>query len=154
MSLLHLSSCSSCRQDTFWVKGFFGWVGVLYPPLGIMPGYERWPFHVPYLALQRVSAEITPIDYLRSPSNPNIGHLLEMIPLPTTNFLSHFPHFPKPDTFALFLSPPLLLPSSFLPCTFTIYFIYFISYSEKDSSILPWALIVTWFLWYFRVNIH
>jgi hypothetical protein len=45
---LHLCPPSICKQDKFWVENFVGGFGSLIPPMGVLPGYRKWPLQVPY----------------------------------------------------------------------------------------------------------
>jgi hypothetical protein len=49
-SLWHLGPCISCRQDTFWVKGFVGGL-ILIPPLGVTLYW--WELIFPLLVVSR-----------------------------------------------------------------------------------------------------
>ena len=40
--------CISCREDKFWVESFVGRLVSLSLHWGFLPGYRRWPLHVPY----------------------------------------------------------------------------------------------------------
>lgn len=51
-------------------QGFCGCFSVLFPPLGILPGYRRWPLQAPYPQLFKVSTSVTPIDSLAAPPQP------------------------------------------------------------------------------------
>jgi hypothetical protein len=113
------------------------WFGTLIPPLGVLPGYTKWPFPGPYTTLLRVSAKGTLTHPLRAPHN--LG-------------LWHFPHFRSlsPALPIYNLPAPVLLPSptplqlsSLLPLTSNI---YFVSPSEKNSTILHLTLFFIWLL--------
>ena len=139
-SLLYFCPCTSCRQDTFWVKGFVD---------GLLSLTLHWegPLQNSYFLLLGGSPRVTPIDplgpllsqvsgtSLRLPFYPG---LLSLFPALPTYDLPHSP-FPTPHS-----SPSLLPPSSLLLTTSNI---YFVSPSVKYSTILPWALLVIWILW-------
>ena len=120
---------------THFVSRVLWVVSVFIPPLGVLPGYRRWPLQAPYASLLGVSAKVTPIDSLEPPFLLGLWYVLEMPPThpPPISILS--PALPTPDPpTALLSSPCPLSPSSLPPSTSNV---YFISPSEKDSSILP-----------------
>lgn len=98
---------------------FSRWVGVLTPPLEVLPGYRRWPLQAPYPPLIGVSARVTPW------TPWSLLHLGSLAPLrddtPSTHY--HIP-FPQALLFLHMISPPHypLPPSALPPYTSNIYF--------------------------------
>jgi hypothetical protein len=37
-----------CQTGQIMGGSFYGCVGVLIPPLGVLPGYKRWPLQIPW----------------------------------------------------------------------------------------------------------
>ena len=80
---------------------FSGWVGVLIPLLGVLPGYRRWPNQVPYPLQLGFSSRVIPRDFLGlllSPRSLSLENILlaanNICPLPccpSTDDLAWFP---------------------------------------------------------------
>lgn len=56
-----------------WGRRICGWVGVLFPPLGVLSGYGTWSLQGSYPPLLRVSATVTPIATLGPPLSQDSG---------------------------------------------------------------------------------
>ena len=146
-------SCSLCSiffpayfvGRTHFESKAFGWVAILISPVGVLPGYRKWPLQDPYPSLLEISARVAPIRPSGAAPYPRSLACSKDWPLP---FLISFslpcsPHVWSPPTSPLPFPSPFPT-SSLLPLMSNI---YFVSPSEKDSTILPWTLLVIWLLW-------
>jgi len=95
--LFHLCSCTSCRQDTYWVKGFVGRLLSLSLPWEscLTIGGSHFRLHIPHCKESQLE---TPWGL---PPVSGLWHILEMQPLTTADFHS------LPTSLSLHLIPPL-----------------------------------------------
>ena len=100
---------------------FCGWVDVLIPALGVLPGYRNWTLQDPYLPLLGVSARVTPLDSGLLPI-PGLWHVLE---------IALHMHIPS-------LSPDLLTYDSHTMILFSYYPFFYsvLSFYQHPISIL------------------
>ena len=71
-----------------------GWVAVLIHPLGVLPGYRKWPFQDPSPPLLESSATVASIDCLGLLPIPGLWQVIEIIHPVPHDLPSFFPALP------------------------------------------------------------
>jgi hypothetical protein len=70
-------------MDTFWVKIFCECIGVPTTSMGLLPGYRRWPFQVPYSYCCESQLRLPPMDPGETPCYQVLDTSSRWPPCPT-----------------------------------------------------------------------